>query len=473
MTRTWRMCRMMTSNISRAWAATWKRGIQWITRRRRHFPSKPCLRGPSLYMRPRTPEGLWAEVGTDQCMPTNSWRHPDHCLCRVNGLRRETADPPRQNLGNPERHHKDHRHHHQQVNADPHQPRLKFPRQSLYRIRPIGNLRKRNTTILLGEQNPSRRPLRPSKVWCLPEQRAPNPKRHMHSPQEVSVAQRAQRQHNPSMPSQKHQCPGMYIRPSTRNKLSYPTLPELNISNRPAPAKSEAPPKSTKTEPPKSRAPSRVAAATINDNPGFIAPIPIPAPPLGPSHIPSPPRSSSANNPRPIKEIREVREVREIKTLPAPPNDLFCRYASDLQNSHLPLHPNFKSSGSHRCPTCSHTIPVDTRDVWVLSTHSPSNNNNNHHSSRTKDYRLDARFITKCHTPQRGEFACVLCDRFRDRDCLCRGVDSLVAHLGKEHCAEEFERDDDLIRMDVDERGGNGGGRMVVRGKAGREMALA
>lgn len=150
-------------------------------------------------------------------MPMNSWRHPDHCLCRVNGLRRETADPPRQNLGNPERHHKDHRHHQQQVNADPHQPRLKFPRQSLYRIKPIGSLRKRNTTILLGEQNPSRRPLRPSKVWCLPEQRAPNPKRHMHSPQEVSVAQRAQRQHNPSMPSQKHQYPGMYIRPpSTR-----------------------------------------------------------------------------------------------------------------------------------------------------------------------------------------------------------------------------------------------------------------
>lgn len=40
----------------------------------------------------------------------------------------------------------------------------------------------------------------------------------------------------------------------------------------------------------------------------------------------------------------------------------------------------------------------------------------------------------------------------------------MVTHLGKEHSAEEFERDGDLVRMDE---------KMVVRGKGGREMALA
>ena len=76
---------------------------------------------------------------------------------------------------------------------------------------------------------------------------------------------------------------------------------------------------------------------------------------------------------------------------------------------------------------------------------------------------MDARFVAKCHTSN-GEFACVLCDKFRERDCICRSVESLVTHLGKEHTAEEFETDGDLVRMDE---------KMVVRGKGGREMALA
>lgn len=76
---------------------------------------------------------------------------------------------------------------------------------------------------------------------------------------------------------------------------------------------------------------------------------------------------------------------------------------------------------------------------------------------------MDARFVAKCHTSH-GEFACVLCDKFRDKDCICRSVESLVTHLGKEHGSEEFERDGDLVSMD---RKG------VVRGKGGREMALA
>ncbi|GIZ41670.1 hypothetical protein CKM354_000496900 [Cercospora kikuchii] len=77
---------------------------------------------------------------------------------------------------------------------------------------------------------------------------------------------------------------------------------------------------------------------------------------------------------------------------------------------------------------------------------------------------MDARFVAKCHTED-GKFACVLCDRYRERDCICKSVDALVKHLGTEHTPEEFEGDADLVRMEE--------GRRVVRGRRGGEMALA
>lgn len=229
--------------------------------------------------------------------------------------------------------------------------------------------------------------------------------------------------------------------------------------HRPAPAKSEAPPKSTKTEPPKSRAGTSRAPPT-----GFVAPISIPAPPIGPAAVESPRSTSHSHKVPTVKEVRDVKEVKSnVKALPAPPNDLFCRYACDLQNSHLPLHSNFKSNGSHRCPSCSTTIPVDTRDVWVLSTQFPKDPARPDSKPKTRDYRMDARFVAKCHTTD-GKFACILCDKFRDRDCICKNVDALVKHLGTAHTPGEFDRDGDLVRM---------GEKRVVKGRSGGEMALA
>lgn len=99
---------------------------------------------------------------------------------------------------------------------------------------------------------------------------------------------------------------------------------------------------------------------------------------------------------------------------------------------------------------------------------------------------MGARFVAKCHVApsfsasssshHRAEFACVLCDksfrgRRRDGSGLCGSVESLVTHLGREHGAEEFERDGDFVRMDDYHH--HGGKKMVVRAKGGREMALA
>lgn len=76
---------------------------------------------------------------------------------------------------------------------------------------------------------------------------------------------------------------------------------------------------------------------------------------------------------------------------------------------------------------------------------------------------MDSRFVVKCHDGQ-GKFACVLCDRNRDLDCICRDVGSLVKHLGSSHTFEEFERDGDLVRM----RNAS-----VVEMKGGKELVLA
>lgn len=146
-----------------------------------------------------------------------------------------------------------------------------------------------------------------------------------------------------------------------------------------------------------------------------------------------------------------------MKALPAPDDHgPYCRYAIDLQSNPLPLHHNFRSDGSQRCPACGLVIPVNSRDVWVFSLESPKP------GKPPRDYRMDARFVAKCHATD-GGFACLLCEKYRTMDCFCRNVDALVKHLGSAHTADEFDRDGDLVRMKK-------GSQVSVNG---REMILA
>lgn len=61
----------------------------------------------------------------------------------------------------------------------------------------------------------------------------------------------------------------------------------------------------------------------------------------------------------------------------------------------------------------------------------------------TREFHLGQRFVVKCHTRD-GEFACVLCARYRDKDAICRSVDALVNHVGRFHEVDELEGDVDL-----------------------------
>ena len=64
----------------------------------------------------------------------------------------------------------------------------------------------------------------------------------------------------------------------------------------------------------------------------------------------------------------------------------------------------------------------------------------------TREFHLGQRFVVKCHTTD-GDYACVLCSKHRDRDAICRTVESLINHVGKFHEVSELERDTDLKEL--------------------------
>ncbi|CAK4033228.1 unnamed protein product [Lecanosticta acicola] len=258
------------------------------------------------------------------------------------------------------------------------------------------------------------------------------------------------------------------------------TAPKSTKTEAPKSTKTEAPkstkteaPKSTKTEAPKSRngapPPGKDAQADGAPAKEWYPPRKPRSQEAGPPSLPraAPPKARSASPKR--RAVSRPPPTRP-KALPeAPAGDLFCRYSIDLQEGKLPLHPTFSGMGNHRCPACKILVPVDVRDVWVISTSTTNNSASSKQASSKPhaDYRMDARFIVKCHTAanQRAEggFACVLCDRYRDLDCICKSVDALVKHVGSAHGPEEYERDGDLHRM---KKGGN----VEVNG---REFVLA
>lgn len=183
-------------------------------------------------------------------------------------------------------------------------------------------------------------------------------------------------------------------------------------------------------------------------------------PPVKPSSVSSPISSSRVS-----KRGSPPPGPRTILSLPAPPVPIFCRYSRDLQRDPFRrLDKSFSTMGSkNRCPSCEMTIPVDTRDVWILSTQSGGREG----KSGPREYRVDARFVVKCHTAKGnhdGNFACLLCERYRDVDCITKGIDGLLKHLGTAHTPAEFERDPDLVRMRE--------GSMILTGKSGRELVL-
>lgn len=126
---------------------------------------------------------------------------------------------------------------------------------------------------------------------------------------------------------------------------------------------------------------------------------------------------------------------------------LYCRYSTDLQYiPNKPLAADFAPGGPCRCPACGLRLPVTSDDFWVIGKRTPLLSTDNRFIRREaieREFHLGQRFVVKCHTPD-GMFACVLCNKHRERDAICKSVDALVNHVGKFHDVDELERDFDL-----------------------------
>ncbi|KAF2676535.1 hypothetical protein K458DRAFT_379755 [Lentithecium fluviatile CBS 122367] len=126
---------------------------------------------------------------------------------------------------------------------------------------------------------------------------------------------------------------------------------------------------------------------------------------------------------------------------------LFCRYSLNLQYiPKKPLAASFAPGGECRCPDCGIRLGVASDDFWQIGKRTPilvKEGSYEKEVLETREFRLAQRFVIKCHTAE-GEFACVLCNRHRERDALCRTVEALVNHVGKFHEVHELECDADL-----------------------------
>ncbi len=147
---------------------------------------------------------------------------------------------------------------------------------------------------------------------------------------------------------------------------------------------------------------------------------------------------------------------------------LFCPFATSLQN--FPTTPlasvlttNPRSTSSHppldTCPTC-HTVILSPasaksqswridKDVIIDEKYDKGSGELVSVTER-RTYRVDNRFIVKCHRDGRekdGRYACYLCFCYRGRDTICRDEERLVAHVSEGHEVGEYERDGDIVEV--------------------------
>ncbi|KAF2877744.1 hypothetical protein BDV95DRAFT_480258 [Massariosphaeria phaeospora] len=126
---------------------------------------------------------------------------------------------------------------------------------------------------------------------------------------------------------------------------------------------------------------------------------------------------------------------------------LYCRYALALQHApSKPLAASFAPGGDCRCPDCGLRLGATSADFWQIGKSAHviiAEGGYEKEVLETREFHLGQRFVLKCHTAD-GEYACVLCSRYRDVDALCRSVEALVNHVGRFHDVGELERDADL-----------------------------
>lgn len=117
---------------------------------------------------------------------------------------------------------------------------------------------------------------------------------------------------------------------------------------------------------------------------------------------------------------------------------LFCRYSFALQDDRsMPLGPAFAPGGDCRCDGCGTVLPIEPRRAWqVYKLDSTARDGE-------RKYHLLNRFIVKCHRAD-GEFACVLCSRFRKVDTIWEDVRALAKHVTRAHDITEMDQEFDI-----------------------------
>ncbi|CAJ2507994.1 Uu.00g091800.m01.CDS01 [Anthostomella pinea] len=137
-------------------------------------------------------------------------------------------------------------------------------------------------------------------------------------------------------------------------------------------------------------------------------------------------------------------------------DSLFCRYSLDLQYvPKKPLSASFAPGGDGRCPECRVRLDVEPSDTyWHIEKRAPIIVSDGRYEEQVMEefpFHLGQRFIVKCHTED-GEYACVLCNKYRSVDVVCGSVETLVNHVGKAHDVSELQREPDLRERPVPQR---------------------
>ena len=150
------------------------------------------------------------------------------------------------------------------------------------------------------------------------------------------------------------------------------------------------------------------------------------------------------------KRLLETAPIR--RALPPAPSaqdtaPLYCRYSFALQDDpDRPLSSAFAPGGDCKCDACGTVIPIEPNRAWQIFKEDP----NTRAGERT--YHILNRFIVKSHRSG-GEFACVLCSRYRKVDTIWEDLKAFAKHVSRAHDSFELGREIDIKEV------GDGGGR--------------
>lgn len=123
-----------------------------------------------------------------------------------------------------------------------------------------------------------------------------------------------------------------------------------------------------------------------------------------------------------------------------PPDDLYCLYASDLQDNHTQsLSPSVTSDPTPHCPQCNTTLHLSPGKAWEVFKKG---------DGFDRCFQVSNRFVVKCHRggPD-GQYACVLCTVNSPSHTICGDVKALIKHIWEDHSIRELKREVDIAEV--------------------------